>query len=237
MLATKSSRSPGVLPGWRVGAADAVVGLSDTPGTLLFLSRTVAGVGAAVLLSCVRGVTSELGNVCMTLLSRNRLFPSREKLRESRSPYLGSHRPLRGVIPVRLPRSWLSRDRLFPLRGRTRGVRWARLQRKRLRLRRRPCKGSRVCLSRERLCLLSLSILPPRDLRRRMCRPRRFSPWSGLELCKGIHDSDRLVAGERSLWLRSALLASRRMFRVDTMIPEHFVGGRVRRVAAKYNGG
>ena len=116
MLATKSSRSPGVLPEWRVGAADAVVGPSDTPGTLLFLSRTVAGVGAAVLLSCIRGVTSELGNVCMTLLSRDGLFPSREKLRESRSPSLGSHRPLRGVIPVRLSRSWLSRDRLFPLR-------------------------------------------------------------------------------------------------------------------------
>ena len=133
MLATKSSRSPGVLPGWRVGAADAVVGPSDTPGTLLFLSRTVAGVGAAVLLSCVRGVTSESGNVCVALLLRNWLFSSREKLRESRNPSLGSHRPLRGVIPVRLPRSWLSRDRLFPLRGRTRGMRWARLQCKRLR--------------------------------------------------------------------------------------------------------
>ena len=153
MLATKSSRFPGVLPGWRVSAADAVVGPSDTPGTLLFLSRTVVGVGAAVLLSCIRGVTSELENVCMTLLSRDGLFPSREKLLESRSPSLGSYRPLRGVNPVRLPRSWLSRNRLFPLRGRTRGVRWARLQRKRLRPRGRPCDGSRVCLSRERLWL------------------------------------------------------------------------------------
>ena len=207
MLATKSSRSPGVLPEWRVGAADAVVGPSDTSGTLLFLSRTVAGVGAAVLLSCVRGVTSELGNICVTLLSRNGLFPSREKLRESRSPSLGSHRPLRGAIPDRLSRSWLSRDRLFPLRGRTRGVRWARRQRKRLRQRGRPCDGSRVCLSREQLWLLSLSILPPQDLLRRVCRPRRFSLWSDLQSCKGIHDFDRLAAGERSLWLRTVGVA------------------------------
>ena len=148
MLATKRSRSPGVLPGWRVGATDAVVGPSDTPGTLLFLSRTVASVGAAVLLSCIRGVTLESGNVCVALLSRNWLFSSREKLRESRNPSLGSHGPLRGVISVRLPHSWLSRDRLLQLRGRTRGVRWARLQRKRLRLRGQPCHGSRVCLSR-----------------------------------------------------------------------------------------
>ena len=52
-----------------------------------------------------------------------------------------------------------------------------------------------------------------------------------------FHDSDRIAAGERSLWLRSALLASRRMFRVDAMIPERFVGEAVRRVAAKYNDG
>ena len=105
MLATKSAHSPGVLPGWRLGASDAVVEPSDTPGTLLFLSRTVAGVCAVVLLSCVRGVTSESGNVCVAPLSRNRLFSSREKLRESRRPYLGSHRPLRGMILVCLPRS------------------------------------------------------------------------------------------------------------------------------------
>ena len=73
MLATKSAHSHGV-PGWRVGAINAVVGPSDTPGTLLFLSSTVAGVGAAVLLSCVRGVTSESGNLCMTSLSRNGFF-------------------------------------------------------------------------------------------------------------------------------------------------------------------
>ena len=135
VLSTTSARSPGVLLGWRVGAIDAVVGPSDTPGWLLFLSRTVAGVGAPVLLSCVRGVTSESGNVCVTSFSRNGLFSSREKLRETRSPSLGSHRPLRGVIHVRLPRSWLSRDQLLPLRGWTRGVRWAHLSRKRLRLR------------------------------------------------------------------------------------------------------
>ena len=105
MLATKSAHSPGVLPGWCVGASDAVVGPSDTPGTLLFLSRTVAGVSAVVLQSCVCGVTSESGNVCVASLSRNRLFSSREKLRESRRPSLGSYRPLRGMIPVFLPRS------------------------------------------------------------------------------------------------------------------------------------
>ena len=83
MLATKSAHSPGVLPGLCVGATGAVVGPSDTPGTLLFLSRTVAGVSAVVLLSCVRGVTSKSGNVCVASLSWNRLFSSREKLRES----------------------------------------------------------------------------------------------------------------------------------------------------------
>ena len=148
-----------------------------------------------------------VGEYMRDLLSRNGLFPSREKLRESRSPSLGSHRPLRGAIPDRLPRSWLSRDRLFLLRGRTRGVRWARRQRKLLRQRGRPCDGSRVCLSREQLWLLSLSILPPQDLLRRVCRPRRFSLWSDLESCKGIHDFDRLVASERSLWLRTVGVA------------------------------
>ena len=69
------------------------------------------------------------------------------------------------------------------------------------------------------------------------CVGRRFSLWSGLESWKGVHDSDRIAAGERSLWLRSALLASRRMFRVDAMISERFVGGAVRRGAAKYNDG
>ena len=65
------------------------------------------------------------------------------------------------------------------------------------------------------------------------------SPFGvGLESWKGVHDdSDWVIADERSLWLRLALRASRRMFRVDTMIPERFVGGAVRGVAAKYNGG
>ena len=108
----------------------------------------------------------------------------------------------------------------------------ARLPRERLRLRGRPCEGSRVRLPCERLWLLSLLILPLRALLRRMRRPRRFSLWSGLESWKGVHDSDRIVAGEQSLCLRSTLLTSRRMFRVDTMMPERFVGGAVRRVAA-----
>ena len=53
MLSTKSARSTGVLPGWRAGATDAVVGPLYSPGTFLFLSSAVAGVGAAVLLSWV----------------------------------------------------------------------------------------------------------------------------------------------------------------------------------------
>ena len=235
MLTPKSARSPGVLLGWRAGATDTVVGPLYAPGTFLFLSRTVADVVAAVLLSCARGVTPASGNACVASLTQNRLFSYREKIRESRSPSLGSHRPLRGVIPVHLPRSWLSRDRLLPLGGRIRGVCLARLLRERLRLRGRHCEGSRVRLPRERLRLLSPSILLPRDLLRRMCRSRRFSLWSSLESWKGVHDdSERVV--ERSLRLRSALLASRRMFRVDAMIPERFIGGAVRRVAALYNG-
>ena len=74
MLVTKSARSPGVLPGWRAGATDGVVGPSDAPDTFLSLSRIVAGVGAAVLVSCVRGVTSASGNVCVASLSQNGLF-------------------------------------------------------------------------------------------------------------------------------------------------------------------
>ena len=53
MLATKSARSPGVLPGWCAGATDAVVGPLYSPGRFLFLSSAVAGVGTAVLLSWV----------------------------------------------------------------------------------------------------------------------------------------------------------------------------------------
>ena len=211
MLSTTSAHSPGV-PGRRVGAIDAVVGPSDTPGRLLFLSSTVAGLGAAVLLSCVRGVTSESGNVCVTSLSRNGFFSSQEKLRESRSPSLGSHRPLRGVIPVPLPRSWLSRYRLLPLRGWTRGVRWARLPRQRLRLRGRPCDGC-VCLSRERLWPLSLSILPPRDLLRQMCRPRRSPFEVALSRVRvsttpiGLSPANDLCDYSRHCWPRGASFA------------------------------
>ena len=115
ILTTKSARSPGVLPRRRAGATDTVLCPLYAPGTFLFLSRTVAGVGAAVLLSCVRGVTSASGNACVASLTQIGLFSYREKLLESRSPSLGSHRPLRGVFPVRLPRSWLSpRNGSFP---------------------------------------------------------------------------------------------------------------------------
>ena len=226
MLATKSSRSPGVLPGWRVGAADAVVGPSDTPGTLLFLSRTVAGVGAAVLLSCVRGVTSELGNICVTLLSRNGLFPSREKLRESRSPSLGSHRPLRGVIPVRLPRSWLSRDGSFRCGDGPEG-----------------CVGLVFNVND---CGYGGDPATDREFSYRVsgcgsCRCQSFllktccagcvgragSPF-GVTLSRVRVSTTPIVlspANDLCGYVRSALLASRRMFHVDTMIPEHFVGG------------
>ena len=63
LLATKHARSPGVLPGWHDGMADAVVDPSEPPGTLLFLSMAIVGVGAAVPLSCVRVVTSASGNM------------------------------------------------------------------------------------------------------------------------------------------------------------------------------
>ena len=79
MLATKSARSPGVLPGWRAGATDAVAGPLYAPGTFLFLSRTVADVDAAVLLSWVSRRHLGVGE-CMRDLAYAEwaLFVSRE---------------------------------------------------------------------------------------------------------------------------------------------------------------
>ena len=52
-----------------------------------------------------------------------------------------------------------------------------------------------------------------------------------------LNDSDGVVTSKRSLWLRSALLVSRCMFRVDPRLPERFVREAVRRgVANKTHG-
>ena len=48
-----------------IGFSEAVIGLSETPGTLLFLSKAIVGVGASVpLKECLRGVSFASGNVC-----------------------------------------------------------------------------------------------------------------------------------------------------------------------------
>ena len=71
MLATKRAGSLGVLSGWHdsmtdavVGSLEAVIGPSEAPGTLLFLSETIVGVGSSVPLRCLRGITLASGNVC-----------------------------------------------------------------------------------------------------------------------------------------------------------------------------
>ena len=52
-----------------VGSSVAVMGPLEIPGTLLFLSKAIVGVGASVPLSCFRGITLASGMLARPSLS------------------------------------------------------------------------------------------------------------------------------------------------------------------------